>query len=120
MTLLLHQRVVPAFGDRAYPAGCFLPACPRQARSLDARSATPQFTQLVGPCPRRHGTISLQAVPRQTAVQSSPGAKPDPFSAPAMLFVGFSAQEVAVLEECFADDTTLGELLQPSPPPAAA
>lgn len=118
MTICLHQPGVSAVSDTAHPAGSFLPVCHRHARSFDARNTPHKYTQLLSAGTRRNGTISMQAVPSQTAQASLP-AKPDPFSAPAMLFVGFSTEEVAVLEECFADDTTLGVLPEPSDPPKA-
>ena len=115
MTAQLRQRVVPAVGDAAHSARFAVPPCPppsnhRLARPRDAQIADPHSTLSRSAGARRGGASPLQAMPGQTAAQRSPApARPDPFATPAMLFVGFSSDEVAVLEECFADDTTLGK-----------
>lgn len=119
MTVHLRQRVVTAVGDAPHPARLAVPLCPPpscnlRARPRDARIAAPRSTQAVSAGTRRGGSTTLQAVPSQAAAQRSPApARPDPLAAPAMLFVGFSSEEVAVLEECFSDDTTLGKPWEP-------
>lgn len=88
------------------PAGCGV-----------TKASAPAFLQSSITCTQRKSPgpllqSSLTGSSQTSAAQSSgPGVRApphDPFTAPVMLFVGFSTEEVAVLQDCFAEDITMG------------
>ena len=78
--------------------------------------ATPILAQMCVASARRDGgappsrALSTELNQSAAALSTSSGSRAphDPYAAPVMLFVGFSAEEVAVLQDSFVEDTTMG------------